>query len=45
MPFTKFTYFIYPRIYKVTDVIEVVDYQNNNEADNIPVNWGFFLDD
>jgi len=26
MPFGKFPYFIYPRIYKVTDVIEVVEY-------------------
>jgi hypothetical protein len=45
MPFGLFPYIIYPRIYKVSDVIDVVYHQNNTEGENCPVNWGFYLNE
>jgi hypothetical protein len=46
MPFTKFVYLMYPRIYKVTDVHQVLGFQRSYGGDpGCTINWGFFTDE
>ena len=45
MPFGKVPYVFYPRIYSVTNVMDVVGQQRSYGTDEQFLDWGFFTDD
>lgn len=45
MPFGKVPYLFYPRIYKVTNVLEVPGNQHSYGSQDINLDWGFFADE
>lgn len=45
MPFGKIPYLFYPRIYCVTDVLDVVGRQQSYGDQQDSLDWGFFTDD
>ena len=48
MPFGKTPYLFYPRVYNVTDVVNVVGRQEGDgedQGDGVILDWGYFTDD
>jgi hypothetical protein len=45
MPFGKIPYVLYPRIYCVTNVMDIVGQQRSYGNDEQFLDWGFFTDD
>ena len=45
IPFGKVPYLFYPRIYRVTDVLEVPGRQHSYGATDVNLDWGFFTDE
>lgn len=43
-PFTKMAYLFYPRVYKVTNVMQVVGNQREAPGDRSRADWGYFVD-
>lgn len=43
-PFAKMAYLFYPRVYRVTNVMEVVGYQREIAGDRNRADWGYFTD-
>ena len=45
MPFGKVPYLFYPRVYCVTDVLDVVGNQMSYGSSDSSLDWGFFTDE
>lgn len=45
MPFGKAPYLFYPRVYKVTEVLDVPGRQHSYGTSDADLDWGFFTDE
>ena len=45
IPFGKVPYLFYPRVYCITDILDVVGNQKSYGSDKTSVKWGFFTDE